>query len=85
MGFLFGLGAVFGLIVYAVRVDPKIPEWKERRRLASLIEKGTGGLGRLKLDEAEDGLVLARRYGDKLWEKRFAAVVKELRKSRAKV
>lgn len=85
MGFLVGLGAVFGLVVYAIRYDSQVPELIERRRLATLIEKSMGGLGKLKLDEAEDGAVLARRYGDKLWEKRFVAVVKELRKSRAKV
>ena len=59
---LLGLGLVAGLVTYAVRLDPKVPEWKERRRLGELKGKAIGG-GRLSLDEAEDGAV----FGSAIW------------------
>ena len=82
---LLGLGLVAGLVTYATRLDPKVPEPKQRLQFESLKKKGSVGLDKLSLNDAEDGAVLARRYGDKVWEKRFVAVVKELRKSRPKV
>jgi hypothetical protein len=52
----------------------------DRQKLEKLKSKGT-----LTLDEAEDGLVLSRRYGDKRAEVHFAIKVRKLRKERVPI
>ncbi len=82
---LMALGAVSGLVAFAMKrtLDTGRDERRERSRLAALVAKP---IGTLTLDEAEDGKVLARRYGaSRQASDRFASVVTELRKRRARV
>jgi hypothetical protein len=82
LGILMGIGVVLGLGRLALsRADDPAPgrDWEagELARLASLT--------RLTLDQAEDGLVLSRRYGRRDLERRFAVVVSRLRKTRPRI
>jgi hypothetical protein len=61
-------------------LGPSLKETSERDKLEKLK-----ALPRLNVDQAEDGLVLARRYGDKAGVERFAAAVVELRKRRVRI
>jgi len=76
---LLGLAAVGSLVAMAVRqaVGPSHKMLVERERFEELKAKP-----RVTLDEAEDGLVLARRFGDKKSEVRFGIEVRRLRKLR---
>jgi hypothetical protein len=78
------LAAVGGLVVLACheKDEPSIKPALEKLKLARLARLPTS---RLSLDEAEDGVVLSRRLGEKDLEKRFAAVAFALRKQRRKV
>lgn len=78
---LLGLAAVGGLVTFAVRkaTGPSVREQDERQKLAKLEVKRV-----LTLDEAEDGAVLARRYGSKS-QARFAREVEKLRKNRLSI
>ena len=80
-GVLLAMGAVAGIVKIAVnraRAPMKGEAWM-KWRLGMLAKKP---VTRLKLDEAEDGLVLARRLGQKVLERRFGMVVTALRKRR---
>lgn len=79
---LVGLAAVGGLVSMAIRraIGPAKKPMLEREKLEVLKMKP-----RVTLDEAEDGLVLARRYGDRKAEVRFAIDVRRLRKLRPTV
>jgi hypothetical protein len=59
---------------------PVAKETSERNKLATLK-----AAKRLTLDQAEDGLVLARRYGDVAAGKWFGTAVVELRKRRVRI
>lgn len=79
---LASVGAV-GLLVWRGMkrsLAPVKDESSEREKLMELKAKG-----RWTLDEAEDGLVLARRYGDGAAAAKFSKIVVELRKRRAKI
>jgi hypothetical protein len=79
---LFGLGAIAGLVGYAIRraTGPSTKPLDERYKLERLKMRKV-----LTLDEAEDGLVLARRYGDRKAQLRFQIEVIRLRKLRPPV
>ena len=82
-GLIIALVAVGSLVAIAQHeaAEPTIKPaiWKIRlAMLASLSRK------KLTLDQAEDGVILSRRLGEKDLEKRFEAVAKVLRKSRPK-
>lgn len=82
LGLVVSIGAVGLLVWRGMRrsLGPAESETGERKKLASLKAKG-----RWKLDEAEDGLVLARRYNDAAAAKTFAVAVAALRKRRVKI
>lgn len=84
---LAALGAVVGLVAYAVNkaTAPAEKPRAERDRLEALKRKGTPQTGFLSLDEAEDGLVLARRFGDGKAALKFSAVIARLRPRRVKI
>lgn len=69
------------MIGFAVRktMGPSVDPEAEKRKLVALAKRS---LGSLKIDEAEDGFVLARRYGNRALEAKFAKAVIELRKQR---
>lgn len=81
---LLALGLVGGLVSFAVRetVSPTIKPNMEKAKLEKLKSKE---LSQLKLNEAEDGAVLARRYGDKRAESYFKHAISGLRKKRVKI
>lgn len=76
------IGAVALLLWRGVKraLDPTVKENAERAKLVELKR-----LAALNIDQAEDGLVLARRYGDKAGVERFAAAVVALRKRRVRI
>jgi hypothetical protein len=76
---LLGIAAVGGLVGLAIKkvAGPAKKPLVEREKLERLK-----GKHRLTLDEAEDGLVLARRYSDTKAEVHFAIEVGRLRKNR---
>jgi len=79
---LLGLVAVGSLVGAAIRraTGPSHKVEVEREKLDRLKTRQ-----HLSLDEAEDGVVLARRFGDKKSEVRFAMLVQKLRKKRVLV
>lgn len=79
---LLATGAVVALLWRGVKrsLDPTVKEDAERKRLAGLKKAKS-----LNIDTAEDGLVLARRYGDAEAEKWFGRAVIELRKRRVRI
>jgi hypothetical protein len=84
---LVGLGAVAALVATAIsRANgPAKKPLADREKLEKLKMKGTPQTGFLTLDEAEDGLVLARRFGDVAAQGKFAAVVARLKPKRMKI
>jgi hypothetical protein len=78
-GLLFAVSLVGGLVGYAIRrtTGPSTKPADERMKLERLKMRKV-----LTLDEAEDGLVLARRYGDKSSEVRFRIEALKLKKKR---
>jgi hypothetical protein len=76
---LLGFAIVGGLVSFAIKkaTGPSIRIKDEKEKLARLKTKAV-----LTLDEAEDGAVLARRYGDSPSQKRFAREVEKLKKNR---
>lgn len=79
---LLAIGAVSGLVGYAIRrsTGPSTKPMDERMKLERLKLRKV-----LTLDDAEDGLVLARRYGDKSSEVRFRIEVLKLKKKRIRI
>jgi hypothetical protein len=80
-GILIAFAAVGGLVAVACREkdDPFIkPAW-QKTRLAMLA--GTPA-NQLTLAQAEDGVVLSRKFEERDLEKRFATVAKQLKKGR---
>lgn len=82
VGIVLALGAVAALVYTGMKrsLDPAKDEASERSKLRALKAKK-----RLVLDEAEDGLVLARRYGDAAAAKWFGTAVAELKKRRVRI
>jgi hypothetical protein len=80
-GIVTAFAAVTGLVVLAFRekADPVIKPALQKARLARLARMSPG---KLSLDEAEDGMVLSRHFGERDLEKRFASVANALRKKR---
>jgi hypothetical protein len=78
-GLFLAISGVCGLVGYAIRrsTGPSQKPLDERIKLERLKLRQV-----LTLDEAEDGLVLARRYGDKSSEVRFRIEVLKLKKRR---
>lgn len=76
------VGAVAGLVGYAIRrsTGPSTKPMDERMKLERLKLRKV-----LTLDEAEDGLALARRYGDKATEVKFRIEVIKLKKKRIRI
>jgi hypothetical protein len=76
------VGAVVLLLWRGVKrsLDPTIKEDAERAKLKKLRSQAV-----LNIDQAEDGLVLARRYHDATAAQRFQAAVVELRKRRVRI
>lgn len=81
-GVVLALGALFALVYTGMKrsLDPAKNEASERSKLRGLKAKK-----RLTLDDAEDGLVLARRYQDAAAVKWFGTAVAELKKRRVKI
>jgi hypothetical protein len=80
-GILIAFAAVGGLVAVACREkdDPFIkPTW-QKIRLATLA--GTPA-NQLTLAQAEDGVVLSRKLGEKVLERRFAMVARRLKEGR---
>jgi hypothetical protein len=79
---LLALGAVVGLVGLAVdrATGPSRTALSEREKFELLKLRKM-----FMLDEAEDGLVLARRFGDKNAQVRFGIEVNRLRKKRAPI
>ena len=81
-GAILAVGAVLVFIRWGMKraLDPARSEDDERRKLRELRAKK-----RLTLDQAEDGLVLARRYSDAAAVAWFKTAVEELKKRRVKI
>jgi len=82
-GVLIAFALVGGLVKLSFReaTEPVIKPAVEKLRLAKLAKMPPS---LLTLDQAEDGMVLSRRLGEKELERRFAAVVKGLKSHRGK-
>lgn len=80
---ILALGLVSGLVGFAIRetVNPSRKRDSEEGKLEKLKSK----FPMVTLDEAEDGAVLARRYGDKKSEADFSKAVSALRKKRVPI
>jgi hypothetical protein len=78
-GVLIAVGAVGGLLWWGAKraLDPMVKTTQERRRFQELR-----AVGPTSLDEAEDGLVLARRFGDKAAEAEFRNAVARMKQRR---
>lgn len=83
-GLLLALGLVAGIVGLAWRQadDPTIKKFLEEQRLRKLVRKLFVAPGTLTLPEAEDGLILASRHGDRALAKKFTKVVTYLKKRR---
>jgi len=76
---LLALGLVVGLISLSKQQadDPTIKRFLQKRRLGIIAAKPDRQITRL---EAEDGLILAKRFEEKNLEMRFAKLVASLKK-----
>lgn len=83
LGLLMTFAAVGGFVALACRdSDEHIVKLALRKaRLARLARIATN---KITLDQAEDGVVLSRQFGEHFWEKHFTTVVKSLRAKRPK-
>lgn len=81
---LLALGTVGGLVLLAWRgvSTEHLSVAFQKKKLVTLAQKPTA---KLTLDEAEDGLVLARRFKQKELAKKFATIVADKRKRRVAV
>ncbi len=77
---LLAFGLVTGIVGLAWREsdDPAIRRFIEKKRLGHLAAKPDN---RITRDQAEDGLVLARRHGQTALVKRFGKLVASRRRS----
>jgi hypothetical protein len=76
---LLALGLVVGLISLSKQQadDPTIKRFLQKRRLGIIAAKPDRQITRL---EAEDGLILAKRFEEKNLEMRFAKLIASLQK-----
>lgn len=76
---LLAVGLVAGVVALAIKktMEPSKTPAAEKAKLVELKLKT-----KLTLDEAEDGRVLARRYGERAAELHFETAVNRLRKLR---
>jgi hypothetical protein len=76
---LLALGLVVGLVSLSKRQaeDPTVKRFLQKRRLGIIAAKPDRQVTRL---EAEDGLILAKRFEEKNLEMRFAKLVASLKK-----
>ncbi len=79
---LLAVGIVSGLVVIATKVNPKIRPTVEQEKLTLLKARRDD---ELTLDNAEDGRVLARKFGDEAAAKRFDSLAVLRRKQRGRV
>lgn len=80
---LIGVLAASGLVKYAWGQKEE-PTLKPALRKAKLIRLSKKSTGKLTLNEAEDGAVLAREFDSPELEKRFKVVAAKLKKVRSK-
>lgn len=83
VGMLIVFAAVGGFVALACRDadEPIVRPALRKARLARLARIATN---RITLDQAEDGVVLSRQFGERDLEKHFTMVVKSLRAKRPK-
>jgi hypothetical protein len=83
VGMLIVFAVVGGFVVLACRDSDEhfVKPALRKARLARLARIATN---KITLDQAEDGVVLSRQFGEHDLEKRFTAVVKSLRARRPK-
>jgi hypothetical protein len=76
---LLALGLVSGIVGLAVNQadDPTIRRFLQRRRLDAISRKPDRFV---TLPEAEDGIVLSRRFGEKFLLSRFTKLVASIKK-----
>jgi len=81
---VLAVGGVIALTALGMKrsLDPAVKAGAERARLAKLKSRPASSLS---LDEAEDGLVLARRYKDAAAEIYFAKLKEALRTRRVPI
>ena len=79
---LLAIGLVVGLISFSQKQaeDPTVKRFLQKRRLAIIAAKPDRQITRL---EAEDGLILSRRFEEKDLENRFAKLVASLKRGAA--
>ena len=83
VGMLIVFAVVGGFVTLACRdADEHIV--KSALRKARLVRLARIPTNKITLDQAEDGVVLSRQFGEHSWEKHFAMVVKSLRAKRPK-
>ena len=83
LAMIIAFAAVGGFVALAYREsdEPIVKPALQKLRLARLARIPTN---KIALDEAEDGVVLSRRLGERDLEKRFAMVARDLRTKRPK-
>lgn len=83
LAMIIAFAAVGGFMAFAYRESdkPVVKPALQKLRLARLARISTN---KITLDEAEDGVVLSRRFGEHDLEKRFAKVVRDLREQTTK-
>lgn len=81
---VLAVGGVVALTALGMKrsLDPSVKAGAERAKLAKLKARPASGLS---IDEAEDGLVLSRRYGDAAGEIYFAKLKEALRRRRVPI
>ena len=78
-GLIIAFGLVGGLVkvAYGQSVEPTFkPAWRK----AKLVRLVKIPLDKLKLDQAEDGAVLAREFGSPIIERKFLTVAERLKR-----
>jgi hypothetical protein len=83
-GLFTAFAVVGGLVIFAYRekADPILKPALQKAKLAKLARLPAS---RLTLDQAEDGMVLSRKFEEHDLERRFAKVVMTLKTKRPKV
>lgn len=76
---IIALGLVVGLISFSKKQaeDPTVKRFLQKRRLTIIAAKPDRQITRL---EAEDGLILSKRFEEKALAERFAKLVASLKK-----
>jgi hypothetical protein len=84
LAMIIAFAAVGGFVAFAYRESdkPVVKPALRKLRLARLARIPTN---KITLDEAEDGVVLSRRLGERDLERRFAKVARNLRSKRPRM